>query len=105
MVKTLANIEIARSLLKKGVGLMGRKNFGTKQGLLLTETTAVHTFFVRFPIDLAFLDKNLQVVKIVENLKPWSISPLAWKARHVLELPAGTIAKNSLEVGDTLKVE
>ncbi len=78
------------------------KDFGKLNGLLLTTTNAIHTFFVFLPLDLVFLDENYKVVRLVQNLKPFKISPVVWQAKHTLELPSGSIEKYSLKVGDQL---
>ena len=102
MVKKLEKIKTARSFWSKGLGVMFWKNFGENKGLLLPSTNAIHTFFVRFPLDLVFLDENKTIVQLVENLRPWSFSPVVWKAKNTLELPAGSIKKHKLEINDKI---
>jgi len=70
------------------------------EGMLLRPSAAIHTAFVRFPIDAVFLDRNLTVLSIAANLKPWRI---AWKlrAKSVLELSAGRCEQLGLFPGDT----
>lgn len=98
----LMKISRADNILSKGIGLIGWKDFGGKNGLLLTNTNSIHTFFVRFPLDLVFLDKNMKVIKLVKNLKPFRISPIVWKAQHVLEMPSGSIEKYSINLKDSI---
>lgn len=105
MEKTLIHVETADSLWAKTLGVIGKKNFGSNAGLLLTGTNAIHTFFVRFPLDLVFLGEDYKVVKLVKNLKPWSFSPIVWAAKHTLEMPSGSIDKHNLAVGDTLQLK
>jgi uncharacterized membrane protein (UPF0127 family) len=104
MTKKLSGVEIANSFVSRGLGLIGRKDFGDRNGLLLKNTGAIHTFFVRFPIDVAFLDKDFKVLKIVENLKSFRLSPIVWKAKHTLELPQGSIKQHSLKVGSQIDI-
>ena len=101
MTKKLENIEVANTLLAKGVGLIGRKQFGS-EGLLLKNTNSIHTYGVRFPIDVVYLNEDFTVNKIVENLKPLHVSPIVWGNAHILELPHGAVKKHSLEVGDKI---
>ncbi len=101
----LEKIQVADSLWQKTVGVMFWQNFGELNGLLLTDTSAIHTFFVRFPLDLVFLNKNSRVIKTIENLKPWRLSPIVWQAKNTLELPAGSISKHKLAVGDLVKLK
>jgi hypothetical protein len=102
MIKTLTKIQTTKNLWQKGMGVIGWRDFGDKNGLLLTNTNSIHTFFVRFSLDLVFLDQKMKIIRLVENLKPFSFSPIVWKARHVLEMPAGSIKKSSLKTGDSV---
>ncbi len=100
----LTNIEIASGIVATSIGLIGRKSFGGKNGLLLKNANGIHTFGVRFPIDVIFLDKDFKVLKLVENLKPLRFSPIIWSSKHVLELPAGAAKKYSLTVDDKIEI-
>lgn len=102
MTKKLEKIKTASSLWDKGFGVIGWKDWHGFNGLLLKDTTAIHTFFVRLTLDLVFLDQNHKIVRLVENLKPWSFSPIVGKAKHTLELPAGAIKKHSLKINDKI---
>ena len=63
----------------------------------------VHTFFMRFAIDVVFLDRDLKVRRVVEDLRPWRLSPWVLSAHSVLELAGGTL-KGSVEAGDVLEI-
>ena len=69
--------------------------------MLIAPSSAVHTFFMRFPIDLAFLDREGVVLKIGAGVRPWRIA-FCWGAFCVLELPAGMLARQDVVVGDRL---
>jgi CheY-like chemotaxis protein len=73
------------------------------EGLLLRPAPSIHTAFMRFSIDAVFLDANLRVVKLVDNLRPWRTAS-ARRARAVLELKAGEISRRGLELEDRLAV-
>ena len=81
-------------------GLMGRKRLAEDEGMLLA-TGSIHTSFMRFPIDAVFLDPRLQVVRVVQALKPWRVA-IARSAHAVLELPAGTAARAGVAPGEQL---
>jgi uncharacterized membrane protein (UPF0127 family) len=81
-------------------GLMGRKHLGKDEGMLLA-TWSIHTSFMRFPIDVVFLDRSFSVLRIVSSLKPWRVA-VEWSSHAVLELPAGTTARAGLEAGEEL---
>jgi hypothetical protein len=82
-------------------GLMGRRSLESGHGMLIRRSGSIHTFFMRFPIDVVFLDKELQVRKIVRELPP-NRAAAGRGARSVLELPAGEAARVGLEVGSRL---
>jgi uncharacterized protein len=82
-------------------GLLGRKELAADEGVLLRPTSAVHTSFMRFPIDAVFLDGELGVVDVVEGLRPWRAA-VRRRARSVLELAAGEGKRRSLAPGDRL---
>lgn len=84
--------EVAKSFLQRAIGLIGRKSLPPGTGLLILRCNAIHTFFMRFPIDATFLDKDDRVVKVVRNIRPWH--PFiwgGWRARKVLETAASSL--------------
>jgi uncharacterized membrane protein (UPF0127 family) len=94
-------VVIADQALHRMRGLLGRRWLPVGEGLLLQPAPSVHTAFMRFPIDVIFLDRNHRVVKVVENLRRWRTAS-ARHARAALELPAGEAAARGIEIGDTL---
>ena len=97
-----AEVEIADTFMSRFLGLMPRKSLGDEEGLLLDPCNSIHMFFMSFPIDAVFLDKDNKAVFILENFKPWKISPFVKNAKTTLELPAGR-CKGRINVGDTVK--
>jgi uncharacterized membrane protein (UPF0127 family) len=95
--------ELADRPLRRMRGLLGRGGLPAGEGLLLSPAPAIHTAFMRFPIDALFLDRNLQVVDIVERLRPWRMASER-RARAVLELAAGESARRGVHVGDRLEL-
>ena len=69
-------------------GLLGRSELRPGEGLLLRPASAIHTFFMRFPIDAVFLDREWRVVGIADDVAPWRTAARKG-AKAVLELPAG----------------
>jgi uncharacterized membrane protein (UPF0127 family) len=84
-------------------GLMGRRGLPAGEGLLLSPAPAIHTAFMRFPIDALFLDRDLRVLKVVERLAPWRIASER-RAHSVLELTAGESARRGVKVDDRLEL-
>ncbi len=100
-------LEVASSLFSRALGLMGRKTFPSGQGMLITRSgNSIHTSFMRFAIDVAFISKTGEVKYIKTDVKPWRIvvAPLI-KSTDCLEMPAGTLKKCDTQVGDILRVE
>ena len=86
------------------VGLLGREAFGAEDGLLLIPSSGVHTFGMHFPIDIVALDSRNKVLGAWPNVPPGRLAGLHWKARSVLELPAGHILLSSTMRGDQLVI-
>jgi uncharacterized membrane protein (UPF0127 family) len=94
---------LARSAYSRLVGLLNHDKLAPGEGLLLDPCNQVHTFFMKFPIDVVFLNKRDEVVAIKE-LKPWRMSKMHFSAKRVLELPVGTCRGLGLRVGDRLEM-
>jgi uncharacterized membrane protein (UPF0127 family) len=88
---------------KRNKGLLGRTNLAHGEGLWIVPCEAVHTFFMKFSIDLVYIDRKLQVRKVRSSVAPWRISGCL-RAHSVIELPAGTIRKTQTEVGDQIEI-
>lgn len=85
------------------VGLLGHESLADGHAMLIVPSNAVHTFFMRFPIDLAFISREGRVVRTCASVKPWRIAA-ALRAHAVLELPAGALARHDTVPGDILVV-
>jgi uncharacterized protein len=92
---------VAASPFSRMKGLLGRSELRPGEGLLLRPASAIHTFFMRFPIDAVFLDRDWRVVGIAGDLAPWRTAGRKG-AKAVLELPAGESARRGLRPGDLL---
>jgi uncharacterized membrane protein (UPF0127 family) len=94
---------IANKVLSRMRGLLGRRELAMGDGLLIQPAPSIHTAFMRFPIDVVFIDRNLEVVKVVEEMQAWRTAS-ARRARSALELAAGEIARRGIAVGDQLVI-
>ena len=95
--------EVADTAGKRNIGLLRHSRLEPGEGMWI-DTNSVHTFFMRFPIDLVYLDKNKKVRKVRHAVGPWRLSA-CFRARSVLELPAGAAERTGTIPGDELAVE
>jgi uncharacterized membrane protein (UPF0127 family) len=95
---------VARSLPDRAVGLLATANLATGEGLLIERTQSIHMFFMRYPIDVAFIDGEGVVRKALAGLRPWRVVWWARGARDCIELPAGALAASRTEEGDRVEV-
>jgi uncharacterized membrane protein (UPF0127 family) len=98
----VAHARIADGLWSRTRGLIGVRALRRPDGLLIPRCSSVHTFFMSIPIDLVYLDEELEVVKVVAALRPWRFSFGGRAAAQTLELPAGEAARLSLTSGQRI---
>lgn len=98
------NVRIAERFDERLLGLMFSKDLEKENGLLISPCNSIHTFFMRYPIDIVFMDKNFKVVKAIYNIKPWRMTLMYWRATQVLEMKAGALSKK-LNLNDELVLE
>ena len=84
-------------------GLLGRGSLPPGEGLWIVPCQSIHMFFMRFPIDLVYIDRKHRVRKVRSGVKPWRISACL-TAHSVLELPAGVVRKTDTQPGDVLEM-
>ena len=94
---------VAARPLRRMRGLLGRRSLPAGEGILLKPARSVHTFFMRFPIDVVFVDSQLAVVGIAAALPPWRTAAER-SAFSVLELAAGECERRRVAVGNVLLV-
>lgn len=95
---------VADRALPRMRGLLGRRSLPAGEGLLLEPAYAIHTAFMRFPIDVVFLDAHMRVMKVVDSLSPWRTAG-ARQGHAVLELAAGEARRRGVAVDDRLDVQ
>jgi uncharacterized membrane protein (UPF0127 family) len=102
--RVLANdLIVAFDSKTRKTGLLKHESLGDGSAMLIAPTNAVHTFFMRFPIDIAFIRRDGLIVKIYAALPPWRIAA-ALRAHAVIEMPAGALERNDTRVGDILSI-
>jgi uncharacterized membrane protein (UPF0127 family) len=94
-------VSVAGSGATRRKGLLGRDGLTPGEGLWIVPCEAVHTFRMRFALDLIFVDRKLQVKKLKSNVCPWRVAACL-SAHSVIELAAGTILRTQTQAGDFL---
>ncbi len=96
-------VRVARSFGSRLLGLMGRGSLAVDEGLLIPGCRSVHTWFMRFPIDVVYLDESGHVVRVHERVAPFHLSWGGQRARDVLEITAGAAATGDTRPGDIIE--
>ncbi|MDF7801618.1 DUF192 domain-containing protein [Pontiellaceae bacterium B1224] len=94
---------LAETTPERMKGLLGRASLDRNTAMLIRPCRSIHMWFMRFPIDAAFLDTELRVLKISRNLKPWQLAFAPGKTHSVLETATGVL--DPVEVGDSLSLD
>jgi uncharacterized membrane protein (UPF0127 family) len=103
-VTLAAHARVADNILTRVVGLLRDKGLAEGDGLWIVPCNSIHSIAMKFVFDAVFLDRDLRVVHLTHEMKPWRISPIKRTAHGVLELPAGTIARSGTQVGDQFEL-
>lgn len=94
---------VAETPLTRLRGLLGRSGLEPREGLLIRPTSAIHTCFMRFPIDVVFLDRELVVLGVETNLRPWRAAARRG-AKAVLELASGESGRRGIQRGERFQL-
>lgn len=86
-------------------GLLGTSALQKEEGLILVGEKSIHTLFMRFPIDVVYVNKNYEVIRTDINMVPYRLGPFVTQSAYVLELPVGVIAETATQVGDQLRFD
>jgi uncharacterized membrane protein (UPF0127 family) len=97
--------QLAVTLDQRMRGLLGRNSLGPNEALILKPCSSIHTFFMRFPIDVLFLDRDMQVIKVIHDLAPNRLSPLVLSSIMAIELPAGKVHQTNTQTGDKIELK
>jgi len=102
-IEVLSNLEKADSFMSRLKGLLGKESIESGFGLMIEPCNSIHCFFMKFPIDVAFVGKDNTVLKIISEMKPFTASPIIFGAKFVIEAKA-TEFKDILFEGDTVDI-
>lgn len=95
---------MADTVISRLVGLLNRTAIGPREGLVITHCRSIHMLFMRFAIDVIFVDKRNCVVGLVEDIRPFRFSPYFFRAHCAIEVSPGTIARSKTALGDVLEM-
>ena len=98
-------VELALGMRSRMVGLMGRRGLGAERALFLHPCGGIHTAFMRFSLDVAFLDREMRVLRVVRGVRPWRCVFGGARARSVIEMEAGWLPEDGLPVGATVSLD
>jgi len=96
-------IEVAGTAASRARGLLGRDALADGEGLLFKRCSSLHTFFMRFPIDVLYADRDGRVLKVSSAVPPFRVCAAPLRSFYALELPAGSIAASHTRVHDHLR--
>ena len=97
-------LEMKDSFFGRLIGLLSRSGLKDGEGIILNPCTQIHTFFMRFSIDAVFLSRDMEVISVIEDMKPWRVSPMYFKAKYTLEVRGGYL-KGGVKAGDKFVLE
>ncbi len=95
----------AQGFWARARGLIGRQSLAQGEALIIPHCQAIHMFFMRFSIDVIFVDRSKKVVGLVQNIKPFQLSPFFLNASCALELPSGVIERTNTSLGDQILID
>ena len=101
----IGTVSEARTPWARMIGLLAHRDLPAGDGLLLAPAWSIHTWFMRFAIDVVFLDAEHRVLRVIPGLPPWRLVSGTRRAHTVLEFGAGTLASSAVAVGDVLRLE
>jgi len=104
-VPLVSTVLCAGGFVARLIGLLGRRGLGSDRAMYLTPCGGIHSCFMRFELDLIFVDADLRVVRIVRKVKPWRCVSGGRGARGVIELEAGWLADDAVAVKDQLRLD
>jgi uncharacterized protein len=96
------NGRVADTVLSRLVGLLNQRSISPEEALVITECRSIHMFFMRFSIDVIFVDRKNKVVGLVQKIRPFRMSPYFFRAQKAIEIFPGGIKKSQTMVGDEI---
>lgn len=98
-------VEVADNFITRTFGLIPKSSLKSGEGLVIKPCCSIHTFFMRFAIDVLFVNKKNEIIALYENVKPWRSLPIHLASHYVIELPAGEITAKNIAKHDIISIE
>jgi uncharacterized membrane protein (UPF0127 family) len=98
------HVVVADTIWSRFMGLMFRRELPPGHGLLIRPCNSIHMFFMRFALDVVFVDGDGRVVRVLDSIRPWRASNLVRGAKAAIELPAGTARAAALVMGTVVRL-
>lgn len=95
---------LASTFLKRLIGLLNRSSLNKGEALILQPSNSIHSFFMRFSIDVIFLDKHKRVIKTISPFEPYHLTKVYFNAVFTIELPVGIIETTATKEGDIISI-
>lgn len=95
-------VMVADTPFRRMKGLLGNKEFSKGTAVLIKPCNSIHTFFMRFPIDVLFVDKGNRIIKAISTIKPFRLTRIYFNAAFAIELPSQTIQSTYTQEGDLI---
>lgn len=100
----ISDLTVADNIFSRVKGLLGTQDLQESQAMWIHRCNSIHTYFMKYAIDCVFLTRDMRVVSIVEDVKPWRMVWPQWGADSVVEMKSGNVKKMKLNIGDELHV-
>ena len=98
-------VKVAENFFTRSIGLLLRKSISVNEALVIKPCCSVHTFFMKFAIDVLFVGTGGKIVALYENVKPWRILPIHFNSKYVIELASGSISSKNIKLGDIIEMK
>ena len=99
-----SNVKVAQNFITRSIGLLSKKSISDDEGLIIKPCCSIHTYFMKFPIDVLFVNRKNMIVALYENVDRTRILPIHLSSSYVVELAAGLISKKNIEKGDIIQI-
>jgi uncharacterized membrane protein (UPF0127 family) len=96
---------LADTFFSRLKGLLGKNQLKEQEALIITQCNSIHMFFMKFAIDVIFVDKENHIVGLINEIKPFQLSPIFFKSCYAIEFAAGVIKNTNTQLGDLIELD